>query len=118
MQDPTEIIIREALSSHPMPRAGSTAVSDIVMRSVHYEKTRGARRVWMTRAILASYWLSALVGTLTIVMSAPALEWRPSALTALMAWTVPVVGALVLYGHSILGAVVEWSSRYLSASFN
>jgi hypothetical protein len=114
MQDPAETLIREALSSYPKPRASATAVSDIVMRSVHYEKTRGGRPVWMRRAILISYWLCALVGTLAIMMSAPMPEWTPSALTALMAWTVPVLGALVLYGNSIRETLLQWSSRYVS----
>jgi len=111
MQD-TEIIIREALSRYPAPRAAPSAVSDIVMRSV--ASTRITRPRWVSRAILVSYWICALVGTLAILMAAPTPEWTPSALTALVAWTVPVLGVLVLYGKNILKTFAKWSSHYLS----
>lgn len=118
MQDSTEFLIREAVSRYSKPRASSAAVSEIVALSVRYEATRRIRPGWVRRTILSCYWLATLVGTLAIVSSLPLPEWRPSALTTPVAWAIPALGVLLLCRESIIGVLLDWSTRYLSARSN
>ena len=117
MQDKTEIMIRDTLSNYPPPRVASNAVENIVALTTRNEM-RHRLPAWTKRVVLSCYWLGALIGTIAIISSVPLPEWRPSALTPLAAWVVPVCGVLVLCLDPIVAACLKWRARYLSAAAN
>jgi hypothetical protein len=117
MQDPLGAIIREAMSGYPVPRTSPTAISDVLAARVRYEASQRHKGQLKQRALLTCYWVCASFGIAAVLSSIPLPHWRPAALTTWTAWAVPAVGALWLCRGSIIGALRNWSTRYLLSTY-